>query len=116
MRIWDVDPGIQILLYSNPDPRSNNNKKEREKICYLSSEKNYNKVENYIIFEKIKKKFEPILTKNYRSIFFAQKIVSRLKQIWVWETYPGFRGQTAPDPGSGSATLSAAKYFDEYTV
>ncbi len=46
---------------------------------------------------------------------FTKKIVKKLLKIWSWDpgseirdpekTYSGSRGQKAPDPGSGSATL-----------
>jgi hypothetical protein len=46
---------------------------------------------------------------------FTQNIVTKLSKIWVWDPRsgirkkpipnPGSRGQKAPDPGSGSATL-----------
>jgi hypothetical protein len=49
---------------------------------------------------------------------FTQKIVKKLSRIWGLdpgfeirdpeETYSGSRGQKAPDPGSGSATLHEA--------
>jgi hypothetical protein len=62
----------------------------------------------------LKKKFGPIIE------LFAQKIVTKLSKVWVWDpgseirdpekTYsgsgipdPGVK--KAPDPGSGSATL-----------
>jgi hypothetical protein len=46
-------------------------------------------------------------SKNYRT--FTQKIVNKLSKIWVWD--PGSEIQDpgvkkAPDPGSGSATLT----------
>jgi hypothetical protein len=52
-------------------------------------------------------------SKNYRT--FYSKIVTKLSKIWVCDPksnilvpekpYPGSRGEKAPDPGSGSATL-----------
>jgi hypothetical protein len=47
---------------------------------------------------------------------FTKKIVKKLLKIWSWDPGsgknlfripdPGSRGQKAPDPGSGSATLN----------
>ena len=40
---------------------------------------------------------------------FTQKIVTKLSKIWIWDPGSGIGfsgGQKAPDPGSGSATLT----------
>jgi hypothetical protein len=61
---------------------------------------------------------------NFQSIIevLTKKIVKKLLKIWSWDpgseirdpekTYPGSRGQKAPDPGSGSATLVKCIFFN----
>jgi hypothetical protein len=73
----------------------------------------FNKIENYFIFETLKKK----IWANFQRIIelFAQKIVTKLSKIWVWD--PGSRKNIfwIPDPGvkkaqdPGSATLLPAQ-------
>jgi hypothetical protein len=62
-----------------------------------------------------------IIWANFQRIIelFTQKIAKKLSKIWVWDPRSGkklfrildprFRGQKAPDPGSGSATLLGVK-------
>jgi hypothetical protein len=128
LRIRDVYPGSRILIFTHPgsripDPGSKNSKKRegRKKICchnFICSHK-FHQIANYFCFEVLKKK----IWVNFQRIIelFTQKIVTKLSKIWVW--YPGceirdpgsrknlFRipdpgVKKAPDPGSGSATLT----------
>jgi hypothetical protein len=128
VRIRDVYPGSRILIFTHPgsrisdpgsripDPGSrNSNKREGyKKICchtFLCSHK-FHKIENYFCFEMLKKKiwahFQKIIA------LFTQKIVTKLSKIWVWDPRSGknlFRipdpgVKKAPDPGSGSSTLT----------
>jgi hypothetical protein len=77
-----------------------------------------NKIENYFIFEKLKKKIGANLQRIIK--LFTQKIVTKLSKMWVWDPGYGIRDprsgknlfripdpgvKKAPDPGSGSATL-----------
>jgi hypothetical protein len=73
----------------------------------------------YFIFEMLKKK----IWANFQRIIelFAQKIVTKLSKIWVWDPRsgirknlfripdPGSRGQKGTGPGSGSATLHKSR-------
>ncbi len=71
----------------------------------------FHKIENYLIFEMLKKK----IWANFQRIIehFTQKVVSMLSKILVWDPRSGknlFRiadpgVKKAPDSGSGSATL-----------
>jgi hypothetical protein len=69
----------------------------------------FHKIENYFIFEMLKK----INWGNFQRIkeFFKPKIVSNLSKLWVWDPgsgknlFPDPGVKKAPDPGSGSATL-----------
>ncbi len=77
----------------------------------------FHKTENYFIFELLKRKiwasFQRIIP------LFTQKIVPKLSKIWVWDPVSGknlFRNpdpgvKKAPNPGSGSATLSVTIDF-----
>jgi hypothetical protein len=104
LRIWDVYPGSQILIFTNPgsqipnpgsqisDPRSRIQQQQQQqlkrgvkKICchtFFRSHKFY-KIENYLIFEMLKKK----IWANFQRIIelFTQKIVTILSKIWVWD-------------------------------
>jgi hypothetical protein len=72
------------------------------------------KTQYYFIFDMLKKKIWP----NFPRIIevFTQKIVTKPSKIWVWDPGSGknlFRipdpgVKKAPDPGSGSATLTTA--------
>jgi hypothetical protein len=118
-----VDPGYlsRILIFTHPGSRISNpgsktaTKDRGEKISchnFLCSHKFY-KIANYFSFEELKKKiwasFQRIIE------LFPLNIVSKLSKIWVWDPGSGknlFRipdpgVKKAPDPGSGSATLSS---------
>ncbi len=98
-----------------PDPGSkNSNKREGWKKIwwhtFLCSHK-FHKIVHYFSFEVLKKK----ICANFKRIIelFAQKIVTKLSKVWVWDPGSGknlFRipdpgAKKAPNPGSGSATL-----------
>ncbi len=133
-RIWDVYPGSRILTFTHtgsrisdpgsriPDTGSkNSNKREGWKKIwchtFLCSHK-FHKIVHYFSFEVLKKK----IWANFKRIteLFAQKLITKLSKVWVWDpgseirdpekTYSGSRIQglkrhRIPDPGSGSATL-----------
>ncbi len=95
-----------------PDLGSKNSNKDR-------GEKKFHKIENYFIFEMLKKKSWA----NFQRIIelFPQKFVTKLSKIWVWDpgseirdpekTYYGSQihgSKKAPDPGSRSATLPSS--------
>ncbi len=68
-------------------------------LSYLFCSHNFQIIESYFI-KIIKKKILEL---------FIQKIVTKLSKIWVWDPGSGIPDpgvKTAPDPGSGSATLS----------
>ncbi len=84
--------------------------KEGEKICCstFSCSHKYYKIENYFIFEQVKKKIWANL----------QRIFTMLTKIWVWDLgseiwkseiknkpIPDPKGKKAPDPGYWSETL-----------
>ncbi len=82
-------------------------------LSYLFCSHKFHIIENYFIFEMLKKK----IWSNFQRIIelFTQKIVTELSIIWVWDPGSGknlFRipdpgVKKAPDPGSGSEKLSA---------
>jgi hypothetical protein len=87
------DPGSWFLPI--PDPGSkNSNKTEGWKIIwchtFLSSHK-FHKSVHYFSFEVLKKK----IWANFQRIIelFAQKIVTKLSKVWVWDL-----GSGIPDP------------------
>jgi hypothetical protein len=86
-----------------PDPRSNNNKRGEEKVLPFCWKKNH-KIENYFIFEQVRKEFEPI--DKELSYLLPKKLSLRSQkyrlgtgrdpgsEIWNLEkTYLGSRGQ-----------------------
>ncbi len=90
-----------------PDLGSKNrNKREgwKKTSChtFFCSHK-FHKIENYFIFEMLKKKIWAI----FRRIIelFTQKIVTKLSKIGGWDSGSEIRKKPIPDPGSGSATL-----------
>ena len=125
-RIRDVYPGSRILIFTHPGSlipdlgsRIQKQQQKREvkknKLSYgtfLCSHK-FHKIVNYFSFEVLKKK----IWANFQRIIelFTKKIVKKLLKIWSWDPGsgirkklipdPGSRGQKAPNPGSGSATL-----------
>jgi hypothetical protein len=67
-------------------------------VIYFFVATNFTKLENYFIFEMLKKKiwdsFQRIIE------LFTQICVPNLSKIWVWD--PGYGKRPIPDPGSGS--------------
>jgi hypothetical protein len=122
-RIWDIYPGSRILIFTHPGSRisdlgsKSSSKREGWKkiIChtFFGSHK-FHIIENVFIFKMLMKK----IWANFQRIIelFTKKIVTKLSKIWVWDPGsgknpfripdPGSRGKNAPDPRSGSATLS----------
>ncbi len=113
---------IPILIFvhlgsriSAPGSKNSNKRGKWKKICcptFFCSNK-YHKIENYFIFELVRKKIWPNLQRIIK--LYTQKIVIKFSKILVWDpgsgkTYSGFRilGSKAPDPGSGSAKLIRA--------
>jgi hypothetical protein len=81
LRIRDVYPGSRI----QKEQQKRGVKKDL--LSYLFCSHKFHKIENYFIFEMLKKKNLGQFSKNYRT--FYPKIVTKLSKIWVW------------DPGSG---------------
>ena len=110
------DPGSRI-----PDPKTGTKERgEKKFFChtFLCSHK-FHKIGHYFSFEVVKKK----IWANFQRIIelFTQKIVTKLSKIWVWDPGSGIQDpgsgknlfripdpgvKKAPDPGSGSATLT----------
>ncbi len=99
-----------------PDPKTAMNRHWWKKfgvIPFLWSHK-FQKIELFY-FWNVEEKNLGQFSKNYRT--FYHKIVSKLSKLWVWDPGSGknlFRipdpgVKKAPDPGSGSATLTGAQ-------
>jgi hypothetical protein len=102
-----------------PDPGSRTQKHQEKRgvkknlLSYLFCSHKFHKIENYFIFEMLKKNF----LAGFQDFleFVTQKCVTNLSKIWVsdprsgtWKKPipdPGPGVKKAPDPGSGSATL-----------
>jgi hypothetical protein len=70
--IRDVYPGSQILIFSIPDPESNNNKKEEggKLLSYFFVAINFPNLEIILFLNRYRNKFEPIVKEfKYLSIF-----------------------------------------------
>ncbi len=121
-RVSVEDPGClsRILIFTHPGSRihKQQQKKEVKKIsCHTFK---FHKIVNYVSFEVLKKK----IWANFQRIIelFTKKIVKKLLKIWSWDpgseirdsekTYSGSRGQKAPNPGSGSATLKRVRFIE----
>ncbi len=113
LRILDVYPGSWFLPILDPGSKNSNKREGWKKIwchTFLFSHK-FHEVVHYFSFEVLKKK----IWANFQRIveLLAQKIVTKLSKVWVWDPGCGknlFRipdpgVKKAPDPGSGSATL-----------
>jgi hypothetical protein len=88
------DPGSRIK-----DPKTGTKERGEKKfvvIPFFCSHK-FHKIENYFIFEMLKKKFWA----NFQRIIelFTQKIVTKLSKIWVWDPGSGKNLFRIPDPG-----------------
>jgi hypothetical protein len=117
LRIRDVYPGSWFLPSRIPDPKIATKERGEKKFDVISFyvATNFAKIVHYFNFEVLKKK----IWANFQRIIehFAQKIVTKLSKVWVWDPGSGsgsgknlFRipdpgVKKAPDPGSGSATL-----------
>jgi hypothetical protein len=97
LRIWVVYPGSWILIYPSriPDPGSKNSN-NKDLLSYLFCSYKFHKIENYFIFEMLKKRiwasFQRIIE------LYTQKFVTKFSKIWVWDPGSGSRGQK----GTGS--------------
>jgi hypothetical protein len=126
LRIRDVYPGSRILIFTHPgsripDPKTATKERGGKKLdvkpFYVATK--FNKIVNYFSFEVLKKR----IWANFQRIIelFTKKIVKKLFKIWSLDpgseirdpekTHSGSRitdpgVKKAPDPGSGSATLT----------
>ncbi len=128
LRIRDVYPGSRILIFTHPgsripDPKTATKERGEKKISchtFLCSHK-FHKIVNYFSFEVLKKK----ICANFQRIIelFTKNFFKKLLKIWsrdpgsgIWDPGSGrnlFRipdpgVKKAPDPGSGSATLTSS--------
>ncbi len=71
-------------------------------LSYLFCSHRFDKIDNYFIFEMLKKK---ILVSFQRITIFTQKFVTKLSKIWVLD--PGSGKKPISDPGSGSGVKKA---------
>jgi hypothetical protein len=115
LRIRDVYPGSRILIFTHPGSRIQKTltkeRGEKNLLSYFFCSHKFHKIENYVIFEMLKKK----IWANFQIIVevFTQKIFNMLSNIWVWDpgseirdpekTYSGSRIQGSkrhriPDP------------------
>jgi hypothetical protein len=111
LQIRDVYPGFLILIFTHPGSRIQKLERGEKKICWHKPQISQNCKLFY--FKMLKKK----IWANFQRIIelFTQKIVTKLSKIWVWDPGSGknlFRipdpgVKKAPDPGSGSATLTS---------
>ncbi len=67
-------------------------------LSYIFWNHKFYKIEYYFISEQVQKKFEPI---DKEIIFFTQKIVTKLSEIWAGDPGSESRKTLIPDPGSG---------------
>jgi hypothetical protein len=81
-----------------PDPKNSNKREGEQKFLVISFfvATNFTKLKNYFIFKMPKKK----IWANFQRIIelFAQKFVTQLSKIWVWDLGSRSRGQK----GTGS--------------
>jgi hypothetical protein len=104
LRIRDVYPGSRILIFTHPGSRIQKHQQKRGvkknlMHTFLCNHKFY-KIVHYFSFEVLKKK----IWANFPRIIelFAQKIVTKLSKVWVWDL--GSRGQK----GTGSRIRNTA--------
>ncbi len=77
--------------------------------CFCSQK--FHKIENYFIFEMLKKKISKgQFSKNYE--LFTQKIVTLFSKIWVWDPRSGIRKKPIPDPGSSGQKGTGSRIPD----
>jgi hypothetical protein len=96
------DPGswfLPIPDLGSPIQKQQQKRGVKKKIFYtfLCSHK-FHKIENYISFEVLKKKIWDSFQRIIK--LFAQKIVTKLSKIWVWDPGSAIRKKPIPDPGS----------------
>ncbi len=94
-------PDLGSRFLPIPDPGSkNSNKREGWKISCLTffRRHKFHKIENYFIFEMLKKK----IWANFQRILglFTQNIVIKLSKIWVWNPRSRILKKPISDPGS----------------
>jgi hypothetical protein len=79
---------------------------EKNLLSYLFCSHKFHIIENYIIFEMLKKK----IWANFQRIIetFTQKIVTKLSKIWVWDRDPG--SEIWKKTYSGSRIEGSKKY------
>ncbi len=89
------DPGSWFLPIPDPGSKNSNKRvKGKNLLSYLFCLHKFHIIENYLIFEMLKKK----IWANFQRIIelFIQKSVTKLSKIWVWDP-----GSEIRDPGSG---------------
>jgi hypothetical protein len=111
------DPGFWFLPIPDPgswipDPKTATKERGEKKCCHtFFCSHEAHKIENYFIFEMLKKK----IWANFQRIIivevFTQKIVTKLSKIWVWDPgswtrIQGLKRHRIPDPVSATLPLS----------
>ncbi len=94
------DPDFYPSRISDPGSKNSNKREGWKKIwchTFLFSHK-FHKIVHYFCFEVLKKKIRA----NFQRIIelFAQKIVTKLSKVWIWDPGSGIRKKPIPDPGS----------------
>jgi hypothetical protein len=97
-----LHPGSRILIFTHPgsripDPKTATKERGEKNCCHtLFCSHKFHIIENYYVFELLKKK----IWANFQRIIelFMQKIVIKLSKIWFWD--PGSGKKPNPDPGS----------------
>ncbi len=123
LRIRDVYPGFRIpdsgsriLIFTQPsfpvpgsripDSKTATKKRGEQKFVVIPFfvATNFIKIEKYLIFEMLKKKFWPYFLRSIE--LFTPKIVPKLSKIWFWDPgsgknlfrIPGSKRHRVPDP------------------
>ncbi len=117
LRIWDVNPGSRILIFTHPGSRISepgskiSNKREGWKklvVIPFFVATNFTKLSIILFLKCWRKKFGPIFKE---LLNFLPKKLSLSFQVWDPGSgknlfpFPDPGVKKAPDPGSGSATL-----------
>jgi hypothetical protein len=96
-RMFIPDPGSRIpdLGSRIPDPKTSTKERGEKNCCltFFCSHK-FHKIENYFIFEMLKKKIWPSFQRIIE--LFTKKFVTKLLKIWVWD--PGLGVKKVPVP------------------
>jgi hypothetical protein len=90
------DPGSRI-----PDPKNSNKSEKKFVVIPFFCSHKFHKIENYLIFEMLKKKIWPIFKELYNFLFKKLSLCSQKYGFGIRDpekTYPGSRGQK----GTGS--------------